>query len=237
VAAKLDLGEVLRTIVSGLRENWLALLLFGLAVFLPVGLLTTLLPVEDLEFDRLDDREVLEAIAVALAAGLISLLGTVLYAGVISGAVNAHREGTDRSFSGIARSLPFGRLIAADFTLIIVVAVGFVLLVVPGFAFLVWFALVAPAIEIEHRTVRSGLRRSRELVRGNFWRVALLVWPAFLLQGYLEEAGESLAHNLLGEGWVSEWLGTVAGSMLAGPTFALVVVILFLELRDLQRSA
>ena len=169
-----------------------------------------------------------------VAAGLISLVGTVLYSGVISGAVSAHREGTDRSLADIARSLPYGRLIGADFALILLVAVGFVLLIVPGFAFLVWFALVAPAIEIEHRSVASGLRRSYELVRGNFWRAAVLVWPAFLIQGALEGAGESIANDLLGDGWVSEWLGTAAGGLLAGPTFALVVVILFLELRDLD---
>ena len=117
----------------------------------------------------------------------------------------------------IARSLPYGRLIAADIGLILVVALGFLLLVVPGFVLLVWFALVAPAIEVEHRGVRSGFRRSRELVRSHFWKVAVLVWPAFLLQGALEEAGEGIAHDLLGEGWVSEWLGSVSGSMLAGP--------------------
>jgi len=229
---ELSLRRVLRQLVGALGGNWRELIVFGLFVFVPIGLLTALVPFDELELERLDDREALVALGLALITGLISMLGTVLYAGVIAGAVNSHREGIDRPLGEIARSLPYGRLMAADIALILVVAIGFVLLLVPGFVFLVWFALVAPAIEVEHRSVRSGLRRSRELVRPHFWKVAVLVWPAFLLQGTLEEAGEEIASDLLGGSWLSDWLGSVAGSMLAGPTFALVVVILFLELRE-----
>lgn len=233
-SSELSLRRVLRQVAGALGGNWRELIVFGLLVFVPIGLLTALVPFDELELEGLDDREALVGVGLALITGLVAMLGTVLYAGVIAGAVNSHREGVDRPLVEIVRSLPYGRLIAADIALILVVGVGFVLLLVPGFVFLVWFALVAPAIEVEHRDVRSGLRRSRELVRPHFWRVAVLVWPAFLLQGALEEAGEEIARDLIGESWLSDWVGSVAGAMLAGPTFALVVVVLFLELRELE---
>jgi glycerophosphoryl diester phosphodiesterase family protein len=48
---------------------------------------------------------------------------------------------------------------------------GFLLLLVPGFILAVRWSLTMPAMIIEGLGVRAGMRRSRELVRGNGWRV------------------------------------------------------------------
>ncbi len=105
------------------------------------------------------------------------------------------------------------------------------MLIVPGLIFLTWFALVGPAIEVEHHGVASAFRRSRELVRPHFWKVASLVVPTLLAEGHIAGAAESGSVSALGESFAGEWAGSVVGNLVAAPIFALAVVVLFYELR------
>ena len=105
-----------------------------------------------------------------LGAG--ALLGDVLYAGVVAAVVVAEREGASgRSLRECSAACRCCDSIAADLLLGLVVVVGLLLLVVPAFVFLVWFALVAPVGRGRAPRVRAAFRRSRELVRGHFWLV------------------------------------------------------------------
>ena len=47
---------------------------------------------------------------------------------------------------------------------------GYLLLIVPGILFQTWFFLISPVVFLEGTGYASALGRSRELVRGYFWR-------------------------------------------------------------------
>ncbi|MBU7006826.1 hypothetical protein [Phosphitispora fastidiosa] len=49
-------------------------------------------------------------------------------------------------------------------------AFGYLLLIVPGILFQTWFFLISPVVFLEDNGYASALGRSRELVRGYFWR-------------------------------------------------------------------
>jgi hypothetical protein len=104
--------------------------------------------------------------------------------------------------------------------------------VIPGLLVLGWFALIAPAIELEGRKLFDGFRRSRQLVKGNTMRILLLVVPLLLLDDVLSSAVQS--KELLGihSGFFVDWAGAVLADMLTTPFYALAVVIAFIQLRD-----
>ena len=219
-----------------LVEHRRTLLITGLIVFIPVGLLEVVdanvqepLQDADAEFDAS-----LIAALIAAAAGhaVGALLGEVVYAGIVSSMVLADRSGRPDSIRDILRHLPIWRLIAVDLLWIVAVVIGFVFLIVPGFVFMVWFALVAPAVEVEGRGVLAAFRRSFELVRKRFWLVCGLILPVIVLGEVLASAGESISIAGLGHGWLADWIAAVVADLISSPPYALVAVILFLGLRE-----
>ena len=228
--------RVLGQCVGICRRSWRELLVVGLILFVPLGLLESLGPADGIEVDRFDDLHLIAALALGVAQIVGSLIGTVFYAGIVAAMAIRHREGEGRSLGEVTSELPNLRLVVADVALVLATALGLLLLVVPGLIAVVWFALVGPVVEMEGTTVRRAFGRSRELVRGHFLPVSLLVWPAVLLQSALEGIGDEISFGLLGEGWVSDWLGSVAGNLLAAPIFALILVILYLDLREIEQA-
>jgi hypothetical protein len=224
--------NVVEEMIHAYRDQWAFLLGAGLLVFVPVGLIEALDPISDVDTDEVDAVTAVEASALVAAQAVTTLIATVLYAGIVAAAVRARREGTTPHLPTLARRLPYARLIAADLLLSGVVVVGLVLLILPGLVLLTWFALVGPVIEIEHRRVTEAFRRSRALVRRHFWLAAVLVVPAFVAEELIADAVESGAASVVGDTFVSEWVGGLLGNLLTAPIFALAVVVLFYELRE-----
>jgi len=168
-------------------------------------------------------------VAAALGSAAAALLGEVVYAGIVAAMVTGERA---PSVGALLRHLPLLRLIAVDLVWVLVVAAGLIAVVVPGFVFMTWFALVAPAVEIEGHGVRASFRRSHELVRRRFWLVFWLIIPVLVGGELLAELGQSLSFWGLGEGWLADWTASVIANLIASPPYALVAVILFLGLRD-----
>jgi hypothetical protein len=112
---------------------------------------------------------------VLLATGM-ALFGTTFFAGFLDHIVRADEQGEIPPKLGhVLRTLPYGRLIAADFLLMLGTAALIIFLIAPGLAFFTFFCLVGPVIVREDRKVRDAFGRSRRLVRGKFWLVFLLV--------------------------------------------------------------
>jgi hypothetical protein len=225
---------VLAQIWGLIRLRWPILVAAGVVIFIPVGLLEAL---DDSLQESVTEAEVdaialIEVVSAAFVLGAGALLGDVLYAGIVAAVVVAEREGADRRLRDVLGHLPVLRLVGADLLLGLVVVIGLVLLVVPAFVWLTWFALIAPVIEVERPSVRAAFRRSRELVRGHFWLVFCLVIPIVLGSEILSTFILSGAIWAIGDGFFGDWVGGVLSNVLTAPLFALAVVVLYFELRE-----
>jgi hypothetical protein len=111
-----------------------------------------------------------------LTSVAVSVLGAVLLSGFLSRVVGAAEHGEEEFTLGqVVRTLPWGRLVAADLLVAALVVMGVIALVIPGLAIMTFLAVVGPVIEIEDRDVGAAVRRSVQLVWPYFWWVALLV--------------------------------------------------------------
>jgi hypothetical protein len=235
--AKLSLAETLRGVVRTCREQWRLLLVAGLVVFIPLGFLEALdNHAGDIQIENIGDIVAIEAILVGLLHAGTSLWGEIFYTGVVAAGVSELMGGRRAGLRHVARVLPYGRLIAVDLLFGLVVLVGLALLVLPGVLFYVWFSLAGVVVKVENRRVRDSLRRSRELVRGSFWRVFAVVIPAELLSSAVVDLGGTIGHGLV-DGFAGEWLGAALGGLLATPLYAVAVVVVTYQLIALDRRS
>ncbi len=181
---------------------------------------------------ELSTGQIAALVAAALGHSGVALFGDVLYTGIVARAVVAVRQGEHRSLRETARSLPYLRLAAADVLLALCVGFGLLLVVIPGLILFGWFALIAPAIELEERRLFDAFRRSRELVRGNLLRVLLLLLPLVVLDDLISGLVQSKEALGIHSGFLVDWGAAVVADMLATPLYALAVVIAFFQLRD-----
>lgn len=167
--ARLRPGVILAAAARAGYRDWRRVM----AVAIPVSLLSA--AAEMLVDHYVDPADSVLSLAASLSATGISLVGTVLLSGLVCRLVSAAERGkAAMTLPQVARSLPWGRLIAADLLVSLAVLVGLVLLVIPGLVILTLFAVVGPVIEIEHRKVFAAMRRSVRLTRAHPW-TALLV--------------------------------------------------------------
>jgi hypothetical protein len=229
---------VVREIARIYRSRLGVLLAVGLVIFVPLGLLETIdHALQGADVGELGDLEATAVVGGALLTSITALVGDIFYSGVVAALVMADRdEAHHHSMGELARALPYGKLIAIDLLLVLVVALGFVALIVPGLVLLTWFALAAPVAKIEGRGVFASFGRSRQLARRDFKRVFALVIPVVVASQALSALATSGTLGVLGEGFAGEWAGATLAELISTPIFALAVVVLFYELRSLGES-
>ena len=172
---RVGVGAILRTAArTGRRHVW-PILTVATVVALAIAV------IEIISDHVVDPQNNALSISGTISVEAISLFGTILLAGFLCKLVGhdkngaAEADGERVTVVTVLRSLPWVSLVIADILFAVLTAVGLVLLVIPGLILFTLFAVVAPAIEIEHRKPVSGMRRSAHLVRHHFWSVALLV--------------------------------------------------------------
>jgi hypothetical protein len=209
------------------RDWWGAILLLALAVFVPLGLIDAAAAQIDVESLHIDSG--IEVFALVATAGVVTttgLLGEVFFAGAIAISLT-HPEGEKPPpLRHIASRISYGRLILLDIAYVVIVAVGIILLIVPGVAAFVLLGLSGPAVELEERTVRGALARSFRLVRADFWLVFWVLVPLELVGDAAGSAAEHLAHDLLGDTFFSTWLSEAVSNIALSPLFAIAAVLL-----------
>ncbi len=213
---------------------WLpTLLLLAAIVFLPLGLIASLaveIELSSFGFGSVWTVALLGGAIMALVA--TSLLGEVFFSGAIAIGLTQPQHERPPRLREIARRINYRRLIVVDVLYVALVVLGMVALVIPGMLAFVYLGLAGPVVEIEDRTVRQALRRSLQLVRGNFWLVLLVLAP---IQIAGEVAGEflgHLVHEALGDTFLGSWLAETVSSSVLSPIFAVACVLLTLELID-----
>ena len=233
----LNLLAVWRGVVRLYGEHWRLLLAAGLIVFVPLGFVEAAdTELQKSDISTVDELTAIAVVVVALGHTVSALLGDVFYSGVVASGAWETRGGQAHSLREIARTIPWGRLVVVDLLFALVAVVGFLLLIVPGFVFLVWFSISGPVVKIDRLPPREALRRSRELVQGSFWRVFAIVIPVLFLTEAAVGAAARLGHSIGGESLFGEWASATLAEFVATPVYAAVVVVLAFELIALERA-
>jgi hypothetical protein len=222
------------TIRTVLDEAWtlftrffLRFFLIALLVFASINLVYALL-VAAISSDN-DGAVVL----LALLGLATAVIGATWLQGAFVYAVQDARDGTfDASigqiFSRVAPSiLP---LLGAGLLAGLGIAVGFLLLIVPGLYLITIWAVVAPVIVIEKPGVFAAFGRSRELVRGHGWTVFGIVLITALLSG-IASALLQAAFSALPE-FLEILIGSTIAQAVVAPFGAIAIAVMYFRLRE-----
>jgi hypothetical protein len=167
-----------------------------------------------------------------LLASVVSLIATFLLQAALVKAVEDVRDGrVDLSLGDTVRAArpAVGRVAGASILAGLGIAVGFVLLIVPGLFLLTIWCLIAPVIVLEGVGVGASFGRSRALVRGFGWNVFGTLVTVFLVQivvGIVIGIILSPLPQTVGQG-----LSEVVSGTLVAPFVALVVTLGYFRLR------
>lgn len=112
------------------------------------------------------------------------------------------------------------------------IALGCLLLVVPGFVLLTRWAVAVPVVMLERRSPRDAMRRSRELVRGNGRAVFNVMLSVGIMTGVVGLLFSILAR---GHGFLSIWLAGTVAAALTAPYAAHAVTVLYYRLTEPER--
>lgn len=236
VAALVSVGWIYRQTLRTFRERAGFLLLLGMLVFVPLGFIDALADrVETIHISHVSDLS--DLVTAALAVGFLlqvatSLLGEVFYSGAVALTLAHARHGHKPTLREISGSLSYGRLIAVDIVFGVAVAIGLVLLVVPGVVLFTWFSLAGPLVEIEGDGVRVSFARSRRLVKGRFWVVLAALGPITLASEALTGAMLSLSHDAISNPFLRYWIGESVANVALSPFYAVAAVLITLALRE-----
>ena len=120
-----------------------------------------------------------------------AVIGAILYfvalfwvQGALVKAVDDVRDGrADLSLSETFQRVrpQLGSIIVAGILAGLGIALGLILLIVPGLILLTWWILIIPVIVLEQRRAGESFSRSRELVRGYGWSVFGVIVLTILL--------------------------------------------------------
>jgi hypothetical protein len=212
--------------------GWMpSLLILAALVFLPLGLLDALSLQVDV--DSLDITSGIKVAALVLAVGAVTmtgLLGEIFFSGAIAiSLTHPHGERPPKLHEIVSR-IKYGRLIVVDVAFVAIVAVGLLLAVIPGVLAFIFLGLAGPIVEIEERSAASSLRRSFELVRGNFWLVFWVMAPIEILGDAIGGGLAGFVHHQLGDTFVATWLAEAVSNMALSPIFAVAAVLLTVDL-------
>jgi hypothetical protein len=163
-----------------------------------------------------------------IAAALAVIISAVLQAAVIRAAAQAtigdmvDVEGSYRyGFHRLGSVILVGLLVG------LAVAVGFILLIIPGIIALVFLSVSIPALVVEDRRGTQAMSRSWNLVSGHFWHAFGVIIVAALITGLVG----GLLGAIGGNNWFVAWIFNAIGQIITTPFSALVSVLLYLDLR------
>lgn len=216
MTSKLDVGDVIAKVADLYRRYAGVLLPVAAVIFLVVGLLEWL---------------VSDSVVLSLVLALVAIVATYFYTGMVVNLVDDVRDGRlDQSVGELFNRVTpvLGTLILASILAGIGIAIGFVLLIIPGLVLLTLWAVVAPAILLERRGVFAAFSRSHELVRGNGLQVFAVILVFWLIQFAV-----SLVLGAIGVGagdGLQALLGYL-GRVVTAPLSALGAGVLYFELK------
>jgi hypothetical protein len=212
----IDIGDVISKVFNTYSKYAGVLLPVAAVLFLIEGLFGIL---------------ALQGWGLGLLASLVGIVLSTLFTGMVVELVSDVRDGRlDQSVGGLVNSaapviLP---LIGVSILAGIGIAIGFVLIIIPGLILLTIWAVVAPVVVLERPGVFAAFGHSRQLVKGNGWQVFGVIVLFFIISFVI-----SLILGAIGAGLgdVGQVILGYIGRVITAPLVALGAAILYFELR------
>jgi hypothetical protein len=213
----IDIGSVISRTFKIYADQASVLLPASAVVFIGVGIISALL--------------VVIAPVLAILAFIVILVGTTLFTGMVVELVadvqDGRRDATVGQLIQAARPV-VGKLILVGIVAGIGIAIGFILIIIPGLILITIWSVFAPVIVLERPDGLGALGRSRELVRGNGWQVfgviVVLVIGVGIVSAVIEAIGDS-------GGTAVGIVVRVIVQIFTAPISALAASVLYFELR------
>jgi hypothetical protein len=164
---------------------------------------------------------------------VVSLVGTFWLQGALVYAVDDVRDGRIDSTIGelFERVQPYlGTLILAGILAGLGIAVGLVLLIVPGLILLTWWCLIVPVIVLEGKPVGESFSRSRELVRGHGWTVFGVIIVSVLAVAIASGVIEAVFSFLTP--FLQVLIGGTIANAVVDPFLAVALTLMYFQLRE-----
>jgi hypothetical protein len=224
-------GEVLSEALGLYTKFFVRFFVIALIVFLVVNLVNAVI-------GTLFGGGLGVALLLALITAMVSIVGTFWLQGTLVYAVEDVRDGRVDSEIGelFARVRPYlWTLVGAGLLAGLGIALGLVLLIVPGLILLTWWCLIVPVIVLEGKHVGESFTRSRELVRGHGWTVFGIVLVTWILTIIVSAVVQSI-FSFLGS-FLHYWIGGAIASAIVGPFFAVALTLTYFKLRALEQGA
>ncbi|MFL5930902.1 MAG: glycerophosphoryl diester phosphodiesterase membrane domain-containing protein [Gaiellaceae bacterium] len=198
------------------KRFFVQLVMTAVPVFVVLGLLDAILS----SFG--DDDSAFALVLWSLVALVVSIVGYFWLQGALVEAIADIRDGrADLSVGDVyARVRPrLPALIAAGIVAGIGIAIGLVLLIIPGLFLLTRWSLVSPAVVVEKRSAGEALSRSWELVKGNSWTMFGIIIVTVILAGIASGIISALFVFL--PDFIGTWLGSIVANSITAPFVAL----------------
>jgi hypothetical protein len=218
---KLDVGSTLNQIFSTYGQQAGVLLPLAFGIFLIVAIITGLFAGN---------------VFLALIAFAISVVAGTLYQGMVVSLVRDVQDGTRDSSVGqlVEETWPVVLpLIGAGILAGIGIAIGFVLLIVPGLILLTIWSVIAPVIVVEHSGAIDAFGRSRALVKGNGWQVFGVIVVVFLIAAIASFVLRAIGAGI-SDSFAMLALFSLIASTVTAPITALAASVIYFNLLALQ---
>jgi hypothetical protein len=212
-------GEVIREAWDQYKAHWQHLMPFALVVYLLLGLVSLVLTLLLGWFG-------------AIIGAFVGIIGLFWLQGALVEAVADIRDGR----ADLTMGQTFGRaqqhigvLAIAGILAGLAIALGLLLLIVPGLYLLTIWSVLIPVIVLERRGVMEAFGRSRELVSGFGWNAFGVIVLCFLILLGISIVVE-IATFWLG-GALGEYVRNVISNTIGIPFVALALTNMYFRLR------
>lgn len=264
----MSVGGILDRTFTIYRENFVRFLVIAAVVYVPIGLidaasnsvLVTGLNDSRDQVDVLTSTEFSPGMEMEMEFGepgggsgmmlaglvgmgltlLLSVVGTQLASAALLRSVSEYYLGKEVTVGeAYGYVLPkLVTLIGAGLLVGIVVMFGFVLLIVPGIIFSLWFTLTTPAIVVENMRATEGMSRSKGLASGNLGKIFSTLFVVAVISaiagGVIGGIGGVLGGRMFGDSVGAEFVMQLFGilaQVVTAPIWAVAIVLLYYDLR------
>ena len=200
---KISVGDIVKRTFTIYKSNFSKFSLPFLILYSVMGLVLSSIyyGLFDLSYDDLleiQDKKISLVISVIIVTIPVLIFFLFITTGmVIQMAADAH-EGKEvdlgKSFR-VASSKIFS-LIGAALLVGIITLIGLFLLIIPAILFYVWFSLSAQAVILESKSATASLSRSKELVKGNWWKTFGFIVAIMIIISLINIIGSIIGYYL-----------------------------------------